>query len=36
VVGGAAIGLLSGSLCWLVAGRWPISRPTPEASPSGQ
>lgn len=27
VVGGAAIGLLSGSLCWLVAARWPIGRP---------
>ena len=24
VLGGAAIGLLSGSLCWLVAARWPI------------
>ncbi len=24
VVGGAAIGLLSGALCWLVAARWPI------------
>ena len=24
VVGGAAIGLLSGSVCWLVAARWPI------------
>ena len=24
VVGGAAIGLLSGSLCWLVARRWPF------------
>ena len=24
VVGGAAIGLLSGSLCWLMATRWPI------------
>ncbi len=36
VVGGAAIGLLSGSLCWLVAARWPISRPTQESSPSGQ
>lgn len=36
VVGGAAIGLLSGSLCWLVARRWPISRPAPESSHSGQ
>ncbi len=26
VVGGAAIGLLSGSVCWLVATRWPIQR----------
>ncbi len=26
VVGGAAIGLLSGSVCWLVAARWPIRR----------
>ena len=26
VVGGAAIGLLAGSLCWLVARRWPIAR----------
>ena len=26
VVGGAAIGLLAGSLCWLVAARWPIRR----------
>jgi membrane-associated phospholipid phosphatase len=26
VVGGVAIGLLSGSLCWLVAARWPIRR----------
>ncbi|MFL6167469.1 MAG: phosphatase PAP2 family protein [Ornithinibacter sp.] len=25
VVGGAAIGLLSGALCWLVAARWPIA-----------
>ncbi len=24
VVGGAAIGLLSGCVCWLVAARWPI------------
>ena len=24
--GGAAIGLLSGSVCWLVAARWPIRR----------
>lgn len=24
VVGGVAIGLLSGSLCWIVAARWPI------------
>ena len=24
VVGGAAIGLLSGALCWLIAARWPI------------
>ena len=26
VVGGAAIGLLAGALCWLVAARWPIGR----------
>lgn len=26
VVGGAAIGLLSGAVCWLVAARWPIRR----------
>ncbi len=26
VVGGAAIGLLAGALCWLVAARWPIAR----------
>ena len=26
VIGGAAIGLLSGSLCWLVAATWPIRR----------
>ena len=26
VVGGAAIGLLSGAVCWLVAARWPIGR----------
>ena len=26
VLGGAAIGLLSGSLCWLVASKWPIRR----------
>jgi undecaprenyl-diphosphatase len=26
VVGGAAIGLLSGSVCWLVAARWPVQR----------
>ena len=26
VVGGAAIGLLAGSLCWLVAARWPTRR----------
>ncbi len=26
VVGGAAIGLLSGCVCWLVAARWPIRR----------
>lgn len=26
VVGGAAIGLLAGALCWLVAVRWPIGR----------
>ena len=25
VVGGAAIGLLSGCVCWLVAARWPIA-----------
>jgi undecaprenyl-diphosphatase len=24
VLGGAAVGMLSASLCWLVAGRWPI------------
>jgi membrane-associated phospholipid phosphatase len=24
VIGGAAIGVLSGSLCWLLAARWPI------------
>ena len=24
VLGGAAIGLLAGALCWLVAARWPI------------
>jgi undecaprenyl-diphosphatase len=24
VIGGAAIGLLAGSVCWLVAARWPI------------
>lgn len=28
VLGGAAIGQLSGSLCWLVAARWPIRRST--------
>lgn len=28
VLGGAAIGLLSGSLCWLVAATWPIRRST--------
>jgi undecaprenyl-diphosphatase len=27
VVGGAAIGLFAGSVCWLVAARWPITRP---------
>jgi membrane-associated phospholipid phosphatase len=26
VIGGAGIGLLAGSVCWLVAGRWPIRR----------
>ncbi len=26
VLAGAAIGLLSGSLCWLVAAKWPIRR----------
>jgi membrane-associated phospholipid phosphatase len=26
VVGGAAIGLLSGAAPWLVAARWPIGR----------
>ncbi len=26
VVGGAAIGLLAGALCWLVAARWPLGR----------
>jgi undecaprenyl-diphosphatase len=26
VAGGAAIGLLSGCVCWLVASRWPIGR----------
>jgi membrane-associated phospholipid phosphatase len=26
VLGGVAVGLLSGSLCWLVAARWPIRR----------
>jgi membrane-associated phospholipid phosphatase len=26
VVGGAAIGLLAGCVCWLVAARWPIRR----------
>ena len=32
VVGGVAIGLLSGSVCWLVAARWPIgSGSHPEA-----
>lgn len=25
VVGGAAIGMLAGSVCWLVAARWPIT-----------
>ena len=24
LVGGAAIGLLAASVCWLVAGRWPV------------
>jgi membrane-associated phospholipid phosphatase len=32
VVGGAAIGLLSGSVCWLVAMRWPIHRGAHTAS----
>lgn len=27
VLGGAAIGLLAGALCWLVAARWPIGGP---------
>lgn len=26
VVGGAAVGLLSGAVCWLVAARWPLDR----------
>jgi membrane-associated phospholipid phosphatase len=26
VVGGVAIGLLSGSLCWLIGARWPFNR----------
>ena len=26
VVGGAAIGLLAGSIAWLIAGRWPLDR----------
>jgi undecaprenyl-diphosphatase len=26
VIGGAAIGLLAGSACWLVAAKWPIHR----------
>jgi len=26
VIGGAAIGLLAGSLCWLVAWKWPLHR----------
>jgi undecaprenyl-diphosphatase len=26
VVGGAAIGLLAGAVCWLVAARWPLGR----------
>jgi len=26
VLGGAAIGLFSGSVCWLVASRWPLPR----------
>ena len=30
VIGGAAIGLLAGSVCWLVAARWPIRRDRPE------
>ena len=34
VVGGAAIGLLAGSLCWIVAARWPLTRPG--ASPVGE
>jgi undecaprenyl-diphosphatase len=25
VIGGAAVGLLAGSICWLVARRWPVS-----------
>ena len=31
VVGGAAIGLLSGCVCWLVAARWPIRHRGPGA-----
>ena len=32
VVGGAAIGLFAGSLCWLVASRWPIRKAQPVGS----
>jgi undecaprenyl-diphosphatase len=31
VVGGAAIGLFTGSVCWLVAARWPIRQRGPAA-----
>lgn len=34
VAGGAAIGLLSGSVCWLVAARWPIRRGGYPAAPA--
>jgi membrane-associated phospholipid phosphatase len=30
VLGGAAIGILSASVCWLVATRWPIRRQVPK------
>jgi undecaprenyl-diphosphatase len=29
VLGGAAVGLFSGAVCWLVAARWPIGPATP-------